>query len=50
MERKICEKCGASYRYENDFEEHKRLGCKMKSAPKKAKTFSDKDAEEAPQS
>lgn len=47
MERFICEKCKLQYRYESDFEEHKRVGCKAKSAKKKAKTFSDKDAEPA---
>lgn len=45
MERFICDKCKLQYRLESDFEEHKRVGCQMKSAKKNAPTWSDKDAE-----
>ena len=45
MERFICDKCKLQYRYESDFEEHNRVGCRMKSAKKNAPTFSDKDVE-----
>ena len=43
--RQACPKCGAVYRYDGDYQEHLSVGCKVKSAKKKAKTFSDKDAE-----
>jgi hypothetical protein len=36
--------CGLSFRYPADFEEHKRVGCVVKSST--GPTFSDKDAEE----
>ena len=38
-------KCGKVYRYDVDFQEHLNVGCKVKSAKKKAKTFSDKDSD-----
>ena len=43
--RQKCPKCGAVYRWPLDFEEHVNVGCTVKSAKKKAKTFSDKDPE-----
>lgn len=46
MERFICGKCKLQYRLESDFEEHKRVGCRMKSAKKNAPTFSDKDVDQ----
>ena len=43
--RQQCPKCKKWYRYDVDFQEHLNVGCKIKSAKKKAKTFSDKDSD-----
>jgi len=45
MARETCEDCGLSYRYQADLEEHKRVGCRMKSSD--GPTWSDKDVAEA---
>jgi hypothetical protein len=39
--------CGLSFRYPGDFEEHKRVGCVVKSST--GPTFSDKDVDETPE-
>jgi hypothetical protein len=44
QQRQICDKCGLSYRYAHDFEEHKRVGCRVESG--KGPTWSDKDVED----
>ena len=44
MARHICEECGLQYRYESDFEEHRRVGCRIESSD--GPTWSNKDGEE----
>ncbi len=39
--RQTCPKCAATYRYDVDFQEHKNVGCKVKSAKKKSPSLKD---------
>jgi hypothetical protein len=38
--------CGLTFRYDSDFQEHKRVGCVVQAG--KGNTFSDKDVDELP--
>ena len=44
MTRQTCDDCGLSYRYQVDFEEHKRVGCRPEVSDRP--TWSDKEDEQ----
>jgi hypothetical protein len=47
--RKACPSCGAVYRHDSDFEEHKRLGCKVESGTGESLTADPDTAEPEPE-